>query len=418
MSDGLLPRHALATAQRRAAIGRVLVVNGPRQSGKTSLLHLLGADMGGEYLSLDDARTLRPARTDPGGFVREATRPTFIDEVQRGGEPLVLAIKSEVDRHHAPGQFVLAGSTRFLFEPRLSESLAGRALFVDLWPFSQGEIGRRNPEDFVTALFGGPNRLRALDFKAESRRATFERVCRGGMPAALHLQGRDRREFLNGYLRSLATRDVAELGRLPASVDLRELMRVLAARTAQEHNVVPLAASLGVSVDVGRRLLGMLETVYFHHRVPAWSRNLTSKTVRKPKLHLVDSGVAAVLCGVDAERLRRPDETISGPLLETFVVGEIARQLTWSKTEASLYHWRDRDGPEVDVVLEAASGEIVGVEVKAALDFDLSDFAGLRTMRDRLGDRFVVGVLLHCGDRVQWVADRILAMPVASLWEC
>ena len=392
------------------------MVNGPRQSGKTSLLRLLHAELGGDYATLDDARVLRVARTDPGGFVREARRPLFIDEVQRGGNPLVLAIKSAADLDPARGNFVLAGSTRFLFEPRLSESLAGRALFVDLWPFSQGEVAGARTEDFVTHLFAGPERLLAMHVPIESRGAIFERVTRGGMPDVLTMSSRDRRDVLNAYVRTLASRDIAELGRVPTIADLPTIMRLIAARTAQEVNVGGLAQSFGLTPDVMRRLLTMLESVYFHHRLPAWSRNLTAKSVRKPKLHLIDSGLAALLCGADTDRLRRPGDTQSGPLLETFVVGEFCRQLTWSATEAFPYHWRDRDGAEVDLVLETASGELAGIEVKAALDHDNSDFRGLRLLRDRLGDRFRVGVLLHCGDRIQWVGDRLLAMPIASLW--
>jgi uncharacterized protein len=392
-----------------------LIVNGPRQSGKTSLLRLLHDDLGGSFSSLDEAAVLRVTRTDPGGFVREAARPTFVDEVQRGGDPLVLAIKAAVDRNDDRGQFVLAGSTRFLFEPRLSESLAGRALFVDLWPFSQGEIeGHR--EDAVATLFAGPDAIASSTCAGESRLDTFRRVCRGGMPEVVLADEDDRRELLGAYIRTLVSRDAPEVARVPGSVDLRSVVGAVAARTAQELNVTSLAQSIGVSGDVMARLLRMLETVYLIHRVPAWSRNLTAKSVRRPKVHVVDSGVAAVLCGVDAERLRRPEATISGALLETFVVGEIARQLTWSSVEAQLFHFRDRDGAEVDLVLERPSGEIVGIEVKAAHDVNAADLRGLRVLRDRTGDRFAAGVVLHCGEQIRWLEDRLLAVPVSFLW--
>jgi predicted AAA+ superfamily ATPase len=193
-----------------------------------------------------------------------------------------------------------------LFEPRLTESLAGRAAFVDLWPLSQGEIG--------------------------------------GMPAAINFDERDRRDFHRDYIRAMASRDVAELGRIPSTIDLTDLMRLLAARTAQEASQATLGKSLNVSSDVAARLTRMLESTYYCYRVPAWSRNISAKVVRKPKVHIVDVGLAATACGVTPEMLRDPTATIAGPLLETFVAGELARQLTWSETEASLYHWRDRDG--------------------------------------------------------------------------
>ena len=236
------------------------------------------------------------------------------------------------------------------------------------------------------------------------------------MPAAIRLAGRNRREFLNWYARTLASRDVAEIGRMPTSFDLPTLMRVLAGRTSSELNVSEIARVIGGSPDVTKRAISLLETVYFHFLVPAWSRNLTAKAVHRPKLHITDSGLATALCGVDADALRRPDSSVSGAFLESFVVGELARQLTWSQTEASMFHWRDRDGAEVDVVLERPSGDVVGIEVKATFDLRAEDTKGLRALRDRLGPTFVAGIVLHCGERAQRLDERIVALPIAALW--
>ena len=260
MTIEVVPRRALETARRRLLFSRVVVVNGPRQAGKTVLLRLLRDELGGDLYSLDDARSLRPARRDPAGFVRESTRPTFVDEVQRAGDPLLLAIKSAVDESSTPSQFVLAGSTRFLFEPRLSESLAGRAVFIDLWPFSQGEIEQTVLEDFASLAFRGPDALIGLAVRAESRMDTFERVCRGGMPTAVGLSARDRRDFLRAYARTLSSRDVSEMGRIPGSVDLLSVMRAIAGRSAGEHNVAEVARHFGASAHRMTRLLGLLES--------------------------------------------------------------------------------------------------------------------------------------------------------------
>jgi uncharacterized protein len=416
MAADFLTRRATAVAERRLGFSRVLIVNGPRQSGKTVLMGKLHQSLGGSWNSLDDAKTLLAARRDSGGFVRENARPLFVDEVQRGGDPLILAVKWAVDQNDQPGQFVLADSTRFLFEPRLSESLAGRAMFVDLWPLSQGEIQRTLSEDFPTVAFRGSTALMNVDVRGEIKMQTMERVCRGGMPQAVRLTGRNRREFLGAYARTLGSRDAAEIGRLPSAFDLPTLMRVLAGRTSSELNTSEISRVVGASPDVTKRVLTMLETIYFHYRVPAWSRNLTAKAVRSPKLHITDTGLAAALLGVDADMLRRPNAPLSGALLESFVVGELARQLTWSDTEASLYHWRDRDGTEVDLLLERPNGEIVGIEVKAAHDVNFADTKGLRALRDRLGDQFITGIVLHCGDRAHRIDDRIVALPINTLW--
>lgn len=207
---------------------RGVIVNGPRQSGKTELLGMLHRRLGGTMVSLDDAQTRDAARTDPTGFVSEADYPLLIDEVQRGGDPLILAIKQRMDRNRRKGQFVLAGSTRFVTEPRLSESLAGRVRFVDLWPFSQGELAWTTDEPFVDHCFEGPGGLRSLAARTASRRDIFERVCRGGFPEAVLTDSpRLRRAFFNDYIRTITQRDIRELGRISEKADLTRLARLL-----------------------------------------------------------------------------------------------------------------------------------------------------------------------------------------------
>jgi hypothetical protein len=393
-----------------------VIVNGPRQSGKTALLGILHAELGGTYLSLDQASNVRLARTDPTGLVTGFDEPLFVDEVQRGGDPLVLALKLELDRSSRRGRFVLAGSTRFLTEPRLSESLAGRVRFVDLWPLSQGEIDGR-PDGFVDLVLSRPARLLRADAPPLSRREIFERVCRGGFPeAVLSPSPADRRDFFADYVRTITTKDIRELAHLGHLADMRRLARLLAARTASEVNVADLGRELGLSAPTLRRYLPLLETLYLHHLVPAWSRNFTAKAVHRPKLHLTDTGMAAHLLGVDAAGLARPTATHAGALLESFVAGELARQLTWSEADATLHHWRDRSGREVDLVLEAADGTVAGVEVKAAVDVHSHDFDGLRTLRERLGDQFTCGVVVHCGDRPRPFGPKLYAVPVSMVW--
>ena len=415
--DVLIPRRALALALELLAGSRGIVVNGPRQCGKTELLGMLHRHIGGTFVSLDDAQTREAAKSDPTGFVSENEYPLLIDEVQRGGDPLVLAIKREMDRSRQKGRFVLAGSTRFVTEPRLSESLAGRVRFVDLWPLSQGELAHTPDEPFIDRCFEGPDGLRSLSVSPIGRREIFERVCAGGFPeAVLTDSSRLRRSFFNDYVRTITQRDIRELGRIGEKADLSRLARLLAARTAGEVVVVDIARDVGVDHRTAGRFLSLLETLYLHHLVPAWSRNLTAKVVQRPKLHMVDSGLAAHLLGVDPANLSRPIATHSGPLLETFVAGELARQLPWSDTGARLHHFRDRSGIEVDLVLEQPDGQIAAIEVKAAASVADDDLRGLRLLRDRLGDDFASGVILHCGERTDSFGDRLLALPVSALW--
>jgi hypothetical protein len=348
----------MTLAERGTQAARVLVINGPRQSGKTAVLGLLRGQLGGTYGSLDRAVDLRSARTDPTGFVTGFEEPIFIDELQRGGDPLVLAIKYEADRTNRRGRFVLAGSTRFLTEPRLSESLAGRVHFVDLWPFSQGEIDGTT-DGFVDAIFADASRVGRQEPPELSRKDVFKRVCRGGFPeAVLAANGDARRNFFANYARTITAKDVQELADLEHSASLRTIINLLAARTATELNIADLARELALPAPTIRRYLPLFETIYAHHVIPAWSRNLSARVVHRPKIHMVDTGLAAYLLGVDAAGLSRPTATHAGQLLES---------------------------------------------------------PGLRTLQRRLGDQFVAGVV-HCSDRPRPFGPGLWSLPVSSLW--
>lgn len=412
----LRPRRAAGLVEEALSAFRVVVVNGPRQAGKSTLLELQAGPAMARVVTLDDRPILRLARTDPAGFVQDFSKPLFIDEVQRGGDPLVLAIKAWVDRHSGErGQFLLAGSSRFLTVPTLSESLAGRVRIVDLFPFSQGELDAA-PDGFVDGIFGDASRLRELNPPPLRRAQVMERIVTGGFPPVQDLTTRLRSAWFADYTRTLVQRDLAELRRVRQVVEIPRLIRLLAGLSGSELNVAFLARSLDLAPDTVRSYLALLETIYVHHALPAWSAGFANRAKRRPKVHFVDAGLAAAVLGLGVERLSVPTESRAGPLLETFVVGELARQRTWSETPVELFHFRDRQQREIDVVLESADGRVAAVEVKAAIDVDDHDTRWLRWFRDRLGDRFVHGVVLHLGDRPLPLGDRLTALPVSALW--
>lgn len=414
-APGMRARHVAARLDAALASARVVVLGGPRQAGKSTLGRAHVA-RNGTYTSLDQDRFLAPALADPEGFVTGFAEPLVIDEVQRGGDALVRAVKVAVDEDPRAGRFLLTGSTRFLTVPTLSESLAGRARLIDLWPFSQGEL-RATPERFLDRLLSGPAALRDGAAEALERRDLFALVCRGGFPEVQRIEhSRDRDEWFDSYARTVTQRDVRDLTAARRLDELPRLLRLLAARTAQELVVAHLAADLALPRQTLHDYLPLLETVYLVQRLPAWSRNLTAKVSRHPKLHVTDTGLAASLLGVGADALSAPTATAAGPLLETFVVNELIKQRTWAETRAELHHFRDRGGQEVDVVVEARDGRVAGVEVKAARSVRQQDFRGLALLRDRLGDSFVQGVVLHIGDHPLSFGDRLTALPVSALW--
>ncbi len=413
----LVPRRAERLVVDALDVFRVVIVNGPRQAGKSTLLGRVATE--GPLVTLDDRATLRAARTDPTGFVDGYPKPLRIDEIQRGGDPLILAIKADVDREHtSTGRYLLAGSSRFLTVPQLSESLAGRARIIDLWPLSQSEIERTaDTTTLVDHLFGTTASLRALDPPVCQRDEVLERLVEGGFPSVLRISSqRARGDWFDDYVTTLIRRDLTELSRIRQAVDLPRLLALLAARTSAELNIAALARDAQLGEDATRAYLALLETLYLIFQLPAWSTSATTRAKRRMKLHFVDSGIAANLLGATVDSLRIPTAAHTGPLLETFVASECARLSTWSATRCRLSHFRDQSKREVDLVLEGRDGRVAAVEVKAALDVDESDFRHLAYLRDRLGERFANGVVLHLGQRPLPFGDRLTSLPVSALW--
>ncbi|MGH7882034.1 MAG: ATP-binding protein [Candidatus Dormibacteraceae bacterium] len=412
----LLPRSVQARLDDYADSFRVVIINGPRQSGKTTLLHLHRQQSGGDMRSLDDPTILRAAIQDPLAFVQDGPRPLYIDEIQLGGDPLVRAVKLIVDREWAPGQFILSGSTRFLTVPTLSESLAGRAGLIELWPLSLRErTGSKH--SFIDQLFNNPARLRG-PVSSWSRADYLNVICEGGYPEALRLQSPAiRQEWFNSYLDTVIQRDIREFAHLQQARALPALLALIAARAGSTLAMADLGRSLGgISGDTVRNYLSYLEMVFLLGYVPAWSTNLTTKVARTPKAYLIDSGLAAHLLQATPAGLSSPGHPALGGLTETFVFSELTKAVSLAETSVTLRHLRDRDGREIDFLLESRDGRIAAIEVKASMSPPGDATRHLSWLRDRLGDRFVGGVMLYFGTHSLSHGDRILALPLSALW--
>lgn len=407
----ILARHATVAVEQALDDTRVVLLNGARQSGKSTLVAQVGAARRAEWRSLDRAVTREAARYDPTGFVA-ADGPMVIDEVQRVPD-LLLAIKEQVDADPRPGRFLLTGSARLLALRGLPDALPGRMETIELWPLSQGEIDGQ-PDRFVDAVF---ERGLELDLTSGAERSDYiERVTRGGFPEAIARSAPRRERFFDSYVSDLINRDVIQLSQIERGREMRALVRLLAARSGQLLVSAALGNELGVSRQTVNRYLELLEEVFLIKRIPAWSRNLSSRAVSTPKLAMVDSGIAANLLGADAARLSQPGGPL-GPLMEGFVAMELTRQLTWSQVRADLYHYRTKDRLEVDVVLENRRGQVVAIEVKASATVRNEDFAGIRHLADRLGDDLLVGIVLYTGPQTLPFGPRLRAMPISAIWE-
>lgn len=390
----------------------VVLVHGPRQCGKTSLARTVGEPRGYGYLSFDDGVALAAAAADPVGFVDDLPERAILDEVQRV-PGIFPALKVAVDRQRTPGRFLLTGSANVLLLPRLADSLAGRMEILRLHPLAQSELGRERP-DFLDRLFAGRFKMSRHDRLGT---ALAERVTDGGYPAALARPAPRRRvAWYRDYVEALVQRDVRDLARIRSLDAMPRLLALAASQTARLLNVTDLAGPFQLSRPTIREYVTLLERVFLLEELPPWHVNRKKRLIKTPKLHLGDTGVACALLGHTAASLRQDRATL-GQLVETFVYQELRRQASWHEEEIRFHHYRDKDGYEVDVVLERSARELAGVEVKASATVTAADFRGLRKLREAAGDRFVAGVVAYDGETCVGFGDRFFAVPIRTLWE-
>jgi predicted AAA+ superfamily ATPase len=410
-STPALFRLAEASLQASLADTPVVLLQGPRQCGKTTLARSVAEPAGFGYLSFDDDNLVRAARADPLGFVTDLPPKMVLDEVQRVPE-IFTTLKLVVDRDRQPGRFLLTGSADVLLLPKLADSLAGRIEVIRLHPLAQVELRQRvQTADFLQRLF-----------RAEFDRVTTTRmglaladlVVAGGFPAALMRQPPRRRAWYQAYVQTLVQRDVRDLARIAALDVMPRLLELAAGQTAHLFNVSELAGPFGLSRPTVRDYLSLLERVFLVDLLPPWHVRQINRLVRTPKLHLGDTGVACALLRQDAQTLHA-NRPLLGQLLETYVFQELRRQATAHPEPISFHHFRNRDDHEVDIVLEQGA-DLVGVEVKASGTVRVDDFRGLRKLQEITGDRFACGVVLYDGETSMPFGPRLLALPIQTLW--
>lgn len=412
MPGGLYPRFAEAALVEALADSPVVLLHGPRQCGKTTLARLVGERRGYAYITFDDAVARQSAVSDSTGFVDGLPVRVILDEVQRV-PALFTALKAAVDRQRTPGRFLLTGSANVLLVPSLADSLAGRMEILRLFPLAQTELGRRR-SSFLELLFSGAFKTRRTDRLAGK---LSERIVAGGYPAALtRSAGRRRATWYRDYLEAIVQRDVRDLARIAALDALPRLLALAAGQTARLLNVAELSGPFSVSRQTIRDYVTLLQRVFLLEELPPWHNSRLSRLVKTPKLHMGDTGLACSLMGVDAAALNA-DRTLLGQVLETFVFQELRRQASWDEAPLSFFHFRDRDGVEVDIVIERGARSVAGVEVKASATTTAADFRGLRKLKEAAGRAFAGGVVLYDGETTASFGDGLFAVPIRSLWD-
>lgn len=397
-----LPRLVGAALAERLRVMPAVVVTGARQTGKSTLAeHLLPGER--RYRSLDDLDALDAARRDPEVLVG-GREPVTLDEVQRAPD-LLKAVKRAIDRDRAPGRFLLTGSANLLLMKQVSESLAGRASYLTLWPMTRGEQrgeGRAGAWDALLAADDGDwlDLLAARPGEPEDWRALAQR---GGYPTPALALGTpaERAVWFDGYVRTYLERDLQDLAAISALPDFRRLMRAACLRLGQLLNQTELARDVGLPQPTVHRWLNLLETSYLLVRLPAYAVNRTKRLIKSPKLYWGDTGVPLHLAG---------DDPPGGAHLENLVLCDLLAWRDARLERAELGYWRTTVGEEVDFVIETG-GKLLPVEVKAGPRPRLADAAHLRTFHKEYGKKARAGLLLHTGTALEWLAPDVLAAP-------
>ncbi|MFC1629058.1 ATP-binding protein [Gemmatimonadota bacterium] len=413
----MIPRKISKPLQDALDVSPIVLLQGPRQSGKTTLVRdCIAQATPRQYMTFDDLPTLAAARNDPQGFIRGLQGPVIIDEVQRIPD-IALAIKAEVDRNKTPGRFLLSGSARALVLPQLSEALVGRMEMLTLWPFTQGEL-LGCEETFLDRCFSDdlPSSRRA-----ELTRADYiSRAVTGGFPEAVNRKKFQQRDnWFGGYLSTLLQQEVRDLAHIDRLTEIPRLLSIIGSRSAALLNTSTISREAGIPNSTLHRYLTLLEAVFLIRFIPAWSANLGKRLVRAPKVILTDSGLLAHLTGFSLEYIENGQGSSLevGRILETFVITEVMRQLSWSQKGISLFHFRTHTGQEVDLVLEDRKGSLTGIEIKASETVRAEDFNGLQFLAEARPKKFRNGILLYTGSEVVPFGKNLFAVPMAALWE-
>lgn len=406
------PRYIRSRLMEALSDSPVILVHGPRQSGKTTLARLVGDEAGFAYFTFDDDVQRAAARADPVGFVADLPHRAVLDEVQRVPE-LFTSLKEAVNSRRESGRFILTGSADVLLVPKLADSLAGRMEIMRLHPLSQVELASQK-SFFLPKLFESGFKTGRSGRRLGMELA--EQVAAGGYPAALaRATARRRSAWYRDYVDTLIQRDIRDLARISSLDALPRLLALAAGHTACLVNVSELAAPFQMSRPTIREYMTLLSRIFLLEELSPWYSNQLKRLVKTPKLHMGDTGLACALLGLKAESLWQ-NRAVFGQIQETFVYQELRRQASWEEENMVFSHFRDKDKVEVDVVLESA-GCIAGIEVKASSTVTSNDFTGLRKLQDAVQTRFASGVVLYDGEAIVGFGNNLYAVPICTLWE-
>ncbi|NJD68200.1 MAG: hypothetical protein C3F12_03135 [Candidatus Methylomirabilota bacterium] len=385
----------------------VVVVTGLRQTGKSTLLKMESGLKGRRYINFDDFAYFAAAREDPERFVPN-DQPVTIDEAQKCPE-ILTAIKKVVDSRRRPGQFLLSGSANFAMLKGISETLAGRAIYFTLHPFSRREItGEISIAPFIYDFF----HTQEIPSSVTVTPVSSEDVLTGGMPSVCLGEVRNKDLWFKGYEQTYLERDLRDLSQIGHIVSFRHLLHLTALRSAQLLSISQLGRDAKLNVATTSRYLALLEASFVVHRIPPYLRNPASRLIRSSKVYMCDSGLACYLAGIKGPD-RDLQEILRGPMLETYVAQNLSAIMATKWPEASLCFWSIQGRYEVDFIVEAGT-RCLAIEVKGATRWDDKDLSGLRAFIAAT-PQCVAGILAYNGEQAVRLGEKLWAIPLGTI---
>ena len=417
MSSTHVLRNIESTLIETLADTPVTVLQGARQVGKSTLSSMVSGNINSRSLTFDSNLTLQTAKNNPIEFASQYPEGLLIvDEIQKCPE-FLSAIKYVVDLNRRPGMFLITGSANILSLRDSNESLAGRAETIILEPFSIGELNGFK-EDFVSSLTKGSILNKLQEATPLSREEYSALLVRGGYPDAQKRVGRRLDAFFENYLIRVLDHDANELSGLAHIDRLHTIFKILAANPSQIYVNANFAREVRIPESSMRGYIKLLEDLCLIKVLPAWGKNISKRAQSRPKVIVSDTGVASNLNDYSKDFLAHIENgNALGSIFEAFILAEILKQQTWSDTSFTPYHFRDKDGKEVDLILELRTGEIIAIEVKAASSFTKKDFAGMQLLREMLGGKFLCGILLYTGTEILPIGDKLFCAPASAIWQ-
>jgi hypothetical protein len=383
----------------------VVVITGMRQTGKSTFLLNQPEIKHRRYLSLDDFAVLEAARADPAGFV-SSEEPLTIDEVQRCPE-LLNAIKREVDRNRSPGRFLLSGSANLALLRSVSETLAGRAVYFVMYPFTRRERLKLTPHrPFIQEFFEAEAQISIPSGKPIDDRE----ILLGGLPPVCLEQIKDKDLWFKGFEQTYLERDIRDLSQIGNIISFRHLLHLVALRTGQILSISQLGRDAKMNVATTTRYLSLLEASFVISRLNAYLGNRASRLIKSPKVFINDSGLACYLAGIKGFRT---DDVFKGAMFETYVVQTLSGIIEATWQGARLYFWSIQGRYEVDFVIEA-DNKCIAIEVKASPQWQVKDFSGLRAFLSRT-PHCIAGIIAYNGEESIKLGNRLWAIPLSVL---